>query len=86
MAYSKNNLSLVFSFIGAGPKVWMYTEASVSDATMTGAGYISDGVTMGMSKGDLVDVLDVSSPKYKRYQVASTSGTGVTLAAATAIT
>jgi hypothetical protein len=51
-----------------------------------GAGYFSDGVKQGMRVGDLLDVVQTPTVKYKRYQVASVSGAAATVAAPTAIT
>lgn len=87
MAYVPNNLSLVAKPLGQGPKVFIYWDtAPESDATLVGSGYFSDGVTKGMAVGDLVDVVQSGTAKYKRYQVASVSGTAATVAAPTAIT
>lgn len=89
MAYVPDNLVLAINPVGGGsyPRVFTYyNSAPDSDATIVGASWFSDGVTKGMRKGDLVDVVDVATPKYKRYQVASVSGTAATVAAPTAIT
>jgi len=86
MAYTGNTLSLVTSTVeGAVPKLWVYSTAD-ADATITGASYVSDGVSRGMAVGDLVDAVNPTGPKYKRYQVASVSGAAATLAAPVAIT
>jgi len=53
---------------------------------VVGSGYFSDGVILGMAVGDLVDVIEKPTAKYKRYQVASVSGDAATVAAPTAIT
>lgn len=88
MAYVSNSLNLVYApFGGQYPRVFTYYDAAAeSDATIVGAGWFSDGVTKGMRKGDIVDVVQVATPKYKRYQVASVSGDAATVAAPTAIT
>ena len=87
MAYTPNTLRLVTSDIEGGvARAWFYTTASDADATITGAGYFSDGASKGMLVGDLVDVIATTGPKYKKYQVASLSGTAATVVSPTAIT
>lgn len=87
MAYVPNNLVLITSSISdALGSYYQYTTASDADATVVGAGYFSDGVDKGMKVGDIVDVVATTGPKYKRYQVASVSGSAATVAAPTAIT
>ena len=87
MSYVSDNVSLVHNGVGAyTQRIWMYQTASDADATIVGAGYFSNGVTLGMKVGDLVDVIATTGPKYKRYQVASVSGAAATVAAPTAIT
>lgn len=86
MAYDATKLRLVSSAIaGVAPSHWDYVSAD-ADATLVGSGYFSDGVTRGMKVGDLVDVVNLTGPKYKKYQVASVSGAAATVAAPTAIT
>lgn len=88
MAYVPDNLAMVINPVsGALPRVFIYLNAAAdSDATIVGASWFSDGATKGMRKGDLVDVCDTGTAKYKRYQVASVSGAAATVAAPTAIT
>lgn len=88
MAYTSDNVILTVNPIGGAlPREFTYYDAAPeSDATLVGAGFISDGVTLGMRKGDLVRVIQVATPKYKLYQVLSTSGAAATLQAPTAIT
>ncbi len=88
MAYVPNNLVLQHSPIGEQyPRFFSYyNSAADADATIVGASWFSDGAKKGMRKGDIVDVVDVATPKYKRYQVASVSGDAATVAAPTAIT
>lgn len=86
MAYTPSTLrDLVQDLEGNAGKVWSYTTTD-ADGTITGAGYFSDGVLRGMKVGDLVDAINTTGPKYKRYQVASVSGNAATVAAPTAIT
>jgi hypothetical protein len=89
MAYTADNLWLGINPVGAQayPRVFFYSDAAAeSDATIVGASWFSDGATKGMRKGDLVDVVQFGTAKYKRYQVASVSGAAATVAAPTAIT
>jgi len=89
MAYVPDNLTLLVEPLGGGsyPRVFgYYNSAADADATIVGASWFSDGASKGMRKGDLVDVVDVATAKYKRYQVASVSGAAATVAAPTAIT
>ena len=87
MAYTPNTLRLVTSDIeGTVGRLWFYSTTSDADATITGTGYFSDGASKGMQVGDLVDVVATTGPKYKKYQVASLSGTAATVATPTAIT
>jgi hypothetical protein len=50
------------------------------------AGYFSDGAKQGMRLGDLVDVVQVGTAKYIRYQVTDVTAGVVTVAVPTAIT
>jgi hypothetical protein len=86
MAYTPDTLSLVVSGVeGRAPQVFTYVTTD-ADATITGASYFSDGAIKNMKVGDLVDAVNLTGPKYKRYQVASLSGNAATVAAPTAIT
>lgn len=88
MAYTPDNLAMVTEPIsGAIPRTFRYLDtAPESNATIVGASWFSDGVTKGMRVGDLVEVVQTGTPKYKLYQVASVSGAAATVAAPTAIT
>lgn len=89
MAYTADNLWLGINPVGAQayPRVFYYYDAAAeSDATLVGASFFSDGATKGMRKGDILEVVQVATPKLKRYQVLSTSGAAATVQAPTAIT
>lgn len=88
MAYTPDNLSMVHQSIGGSyPRLFYYYDAAAeSDATLVGASFFSDGASKGMRKGDLLDVVQIGTAKYKRYQCASVSGAAATVAAPTAIT
>jgi hypothetical protein len=86
MAYTPDTLSMINQTIGGTvPRVFVYLSTD-ADGTIVGASYFSDGVTKGMRVGDIVDAVNATGPKYKRYQVASVSGAAATVAAPTAIT
>jgi hypothetical protein len=89
MAYTPNTLRLmVYDVEGTVAKRWSYTTAADSDATITGAGYFSDGQLKGMVVGDMVEVVATTGPKMKAYQctaVNTTTGTA-TVSTPTAIT
>ena len=87
MAYTADNLYLAINPVsGALPRFFVYYDAAPEgDSTIVGASWFADGVTKGMRKGDIVDVVQTGTPKYKRYQGASTSGAAATVAAPTAI-
>lgn len=88
MGYSSGNLALIWSPPGkTQPRIFTYVNATPdSDATITGAGYFADGVTLGMRVSDIVEAVNPTTAKLKRYQVASVSGTAATVATPTAIT
>ena len=90
MAYSSDNLAMLFNPVGGGLKrVWLYQTTSDADATVVGSGYFSNGYTAGMRSGDAVFVIATTGPKWKIYQV-TTEGTAAspatTVSAPTAIT
>jgi len=74
-----------------GGKLWLYKSADVI-ATVQGAGYFSDGIQRGMQVGDLVYVIDETTPHGYLLTVTSqtpgtTPGTGsVTLNSSSALT
>lgn len=88
MAYVADNLSLANQTIGgvAPRRFYYYDAAAESNATIVGASWFSNGVTAGMRVGDIVEVVQTGTAKYKLYQVASVSGAAATVAAPTAIT
>lgn len=88
MAYIADNLAMVINPVGGAlPRFFVYYNADADgDSTIVGASFFSDLVSKGGRKGDIVDVINTGTPKYKRYQVASVSGAAGTVAAPTAIT
>lgn len=79
MAYAVTNPPrlMVPAMNATGPQIWTYTSTD-DDATTNGAGYYSDGVTLGMRVGDLVIVHDSTTPKVSLHGVNSVSGTAAT--------
>lgn len=92
MAYSTSNPpSLVTQNVGnTAPAVWTY-QTTDAIATVTGAGYFTNGGALGMKVGDLVDVyvssgtVAVSSCRVttvsSTYPYAVTVGTATTIGA-----
>jgi len=80
MAYSTTNPpSLISEGIGGGGSLWLYKSAD-DDATVNGAGYVSNAGDLGMEVGDLVLVIDTDTPKGSFHFVASLSSGAATLA------
>ncbi len=80
MAYLVTNPPMVYvAPIGTMPAIWVY-KSTDDDATTNGANYYSDGVTLGMKIGDIVIVVDTTTPKVSLHGVASVSGTAATTA------
>lgn len=80
MSYSTSNPpNVLVTGIGNKPTFWSYRSTD-DDATVNGAGYITNGVSLGMKVGDPVFVYDTTTPKGSMHYVASASGDAVTLA------
>jgi hypothetical protein len=80
MTYATTNPpSLVSQRIGDGPAVWMYKSADV-DSDVNAASYFSNGIALGMAVGDIVLVVDTTTPKVSFHGVASVSATAATTA------
>lgn len=80
MAYvTTNPPSLVSQRIGDGPAIWIYKSADV-DSDVNAASYFSDGVALGMRVGDIVHVVDTTTPKTSLHGVASVTATAATTA------
>lgn len=86
MAYTTKTLvPCPSAYLECTQQIWMYSSAD-ADGTIVGAGYVTDAGVRGMKVGDLVDAINPTGPKYKRYQVASITAGAATLQAPTAIT
>lgn len=80
MAYATTNPpSLVSQRIGDGPAIWIYSSADV-DSDVNAASYFSDGIALGMRVGDIVLVVDTTTPKVSYHGVASVTTTAATTA------
>jgi hypothetical protein len=76
MAYVSSALNLTsMSPLESNFKEWNYVTTD-NEATVKGAGYISDAGKKGMSKGDIVFVVNQATPACYLLQVASLTGTG----------
>ena len=87
MAYVTGNLNLVtVGSIGssAGTKEYTYTTTD-SVATFTAPGYISDAGKKGIAKGDVVNVVNLSTPSLFICQVESLTGTNYAATATLAV-
>ncbi len=73
MSYSKNNLLLLGGGVGTGPRVWIYSEASLAASALDASGYISDGGKNGMAVGDLVLGLNVATGIWSGHSVVTVS-------------
>lgn len=86
MAYTGANLSLSNRTIEGGLREWFYIQATDSIATILGAGYFSDATNRGMQKGDLVWLINQSTPTLTLTQVSTVAaGTLASPGAATVI-
>lgn len=80
MSYSTaNQPMLIAQGVGGNGNIWLYKSAD-DDATVNGASYFTDGVKLGMKVGDIVLVIDTTTPKGSFCFVTSVSGNAVTTA------
>lgn len=86
MAYTTNNLSSVVASVEGVIGIWGYTTAD-SLATVKGAAYFADGVAKGLSVGDIIFVINTTTPAYAIYAVSSlNTTTGTATVAGTTMT
>lgn len=89
MAYTPATLSKVTGSIGGTFSIWHYTSTDAVTAVRVD-GYISDGKTRGMKKGDLVIVVDNDASPISGslcwVTSVATSGTSVDLSDGVAVT
>lgn len=80
MAYvTTNPPRLISDSVMGDGTVWLYRSAD-DDATVNGGSYFTDGVTLGMAVGDIVLVIDTTTPKGSFHFVTSVSGAAATTA------
>lgn len=79
MAYAVTNPPAVLGQTLTGKTLWLYSSAD-DDATVNGASYFTNGVTLGMKVGDIVLVSDTTTPKGSFHFVTSVSGAAATTA------
>jgi hypothetical protein len=80
MTYATTNPpTLIAQQVGGAGAVWLYKSAD-DDATVNGASYFSNGVPLGMQVGDIVLVIDTTTPKGSLHFVTSVSGDAATTA------
>lgn len=78
MTYATTNPPrVIFDSMGGSGTVWLY-KSTDDDSTVNGAGYFTNGVTLGMAVGDVVLVIDTTTPKVSLHGVASVSGDAAT--------
>lgn len=70
MAYVSTNFNMLEDTIGGSAKRWSY-QTTDSLSTFTAVGYIADAAKKGISKGDVVEVVNRSVPSLFYCQVAS---------------
>lgn len=86
MAYSTSNPPTLQKQAIAGPKTWAYSSAD-SVATVTGAGYFSNGDALGMAVGDFVHIFDTATGDGGvAFVTAVTAGGAATAAESQAVT
>jgi len=80
MAYATSNPpTLIAESLNGGGSLWLYKSADV-DSDVNGAGYITNAGDLGMAAGDIVLVIDTTTPKGSYHYVASISSGAATLA------
>lgn len=89
MAYDKANPPVAMSMgplaqfnttesTSVGGKLWLYKSADVI-ATVEGANYFTNGKDLGIQPGDLVYILDTTTPHAYLTTVATVTASGATL-------
>lgn len=81
MTYSTDNKPALFGqAIGGVGQIWIYKSADV-DSDVNGSDYFSDGDALGMKAGDIVFVIDTTTPKGSFHYVSTvTAGGAATVA------
>lgn len=85
MTYSTaNQPRMIGGSLNASPRLWLYSSTDAA-ATVDGAGYFTDGYTLGMRLGDQVIVVNTTSKITTWHYVAAASATSVDLGDGTTI-
>jgi hypothetical protein len=82
MAYQGKNKVGVLSQAIAGPRTWYYTDTGSTAVVVAGAAFFSDGKTLGMKVGDIVQYTNTTLAKADRLVVTAVQAqdTGVPFA------
>jgi len=63
------------SAVGAGPRIWVYSEASLAASALGASGYISNGGKHGMKVNDLVLGMNTSTGIWSGHSVVTVNAT-----------
>ncbi|API59522.1 hypothetical protein BSL82_09535 [Tardibacter chloracetimidivorans] len=76
MAYvASNSPTLIAEQVGGAGSVWLYRSAD-DDATVNGTDYFTNGEALGMKVGDIVLVIDTTTPKGSFHFVSAIDADG----------
>jgi hypothetical protein len=81
---TSNQPRLIGGSLNVGPRIWLYKSADVG-TTVDGAGYFTDGYSLGMRAGDFVYVFDTTTPKVTGHYVVTANSTTVDLSNGTTL-
>lgn len=85
MAYSTSSPpALLTQRIGGGAATWAYSSSDAA-GTVDAAGYITNGLALGMKVGDMVQVSDTVNSLITNHRVAAVTSTGADLGTGTTI-
>lgn len=87
MVYSVNNPPALSTdnIGGVQPKRWTYLSADAV-ATVAGAGYFTNGYSLGMDVNDIVEVTDTATPLVSDTRVTTVNATTGTATVSTGVT
>lgn len=76
MTYATSNSpALIAESVGGGASVWLYKSAD-DDDTVNGTDYFTNGEALGMQVGDIVLVIDTTTPKASVHYVSAIDSDG----------
>lgn len=76
MTYATTNPpTLIAQSVGGGAAVWLYKSAD-DDASVNANDYFSNGEALGMQVGDIVLVIDTTTPKGSVHYVSAIDSDG----------